>query len=164
MNTETRDDATAIVDDIQHNNGVATGEQIYELIQTLNIGTYVNSPNLAYTCLESCLKSKNAESQPFSAPANLRYGHSLTNAMIQDNFDPMTCGMGWSDNNNINNCQNGMTIKERDLLALVFPGQAWNYRLVIDANNPGVKYYCTNCPTPNENLATGTKFWYLEDE
>ena len=50
LNTETRDDAIAIVNAIQANNGVATGEQIYELIQTLNIGTYVNSPHLAYTC------------------------------------------------------------------------------------------------------------------
>ena len=100
----------------------------------------------------------------FSAPANLRYGHFDTNSMIQDSFDPMTCGMGWVNNNNNNDCQHGMTNKERDLLELVFPGQAWNYRLVIDANNPGVKYYCTNCPTPNENLATGKEFWYLEDE
>ena len=96
----------------------------------------------------------------FSAPANLRYGHFDTNSMIQENFDPMTCGMGWSDNNN---CQNGMTIKERALLALVFPGQAWNYRLEIDANLdaniPRGMYYCSNCPNRNQE-----GFWYVFGE
>ena len=70
----------------------------------------------------------------------------------------MTCGMNWA--NNINDCQHGMTNKERDLLELVFPNQAWQYRLERGGQNQNIPtgglYYCTNCPNVYQN-----NFWYL---
>ena len=91
----------------------------------------------------------------FSAPANLRYGHSPTNSKIQENFDPITCGSNW---NNLNNCQHGMTNKERALLALVHPTMNWPFNLVVNNIPANGQYYCSNCPT--RDPANG--HWYLK--
>ena len=94
----------------------------------------------------------------FSAPANLRFGHSCTNSKIQENFDPMTCGLNWNLNNN---CVYGMTPKEQGLLARVYGPNQVDIDAALARTDlvNGAKYFCSNCHKWQLNNA-GTFLWY----
>ena len=94
----------------------------------------------------------------FSAPANLRYGHFNTNSKIQEKFDPITCGLKWNNNGK---CIDGMTPKEKDLLALVYGQNQVDQDAALERTNlVNGRYFCSNCHNRQPNNANTNNFWY----